>query len=89
MSDCTDTIPLRGLGSGPLEGFATWLSAGILRAARFGDRLTVSTLESLLVWRERTRQRKALATLNDHMRRDIGLSSADINRESTKPFWMS
>lgn len=64
MSDCTDTIPLRGLGSGPLEGFATWISAGIVRAARFGDRLTVAALESLLVWRERARQRKALAGLN-------------------------
>lgn len=89
MSDCTDTIPLRGLGSGPLEGFATWISAGILRAARFGDRITVAGLESLLVWRERARQRKTLATLNDHMRRDIGLSTADIHRESTKPFWVA
>lgn len=88
MSDCIDTIPLRGLGSGPLEGFATWLSGGILRVARFGDRVTVAGLESLLTWRERARQRKALAGLNDRMRRDIGLSGADIHRESTKPFWI-
>jgi uncharacterized protein YjiS (DUF1127 family) len=89
MSDCTDTMPSRGLGSGPLEGFATWLSAGILRGARFGDRLAVVGLTSVLAWRERTRQRKALAGLNDRMRRDIGLSAADIHRESNKPFWLA
>jgi len=89
MRDCTNTIPLRGLGSGPLEGFTTWLFGGVLRVARFGDRVTVAGLENLLHWRERARQRKALAGLNDRMRRDIGLSAADIHRESTKPFWIS
>lgn len=89
MSDCTDTMSLRGhLGSGPLEGFATWLSGGVIRLARFGDRVTVNCLSHLLLWRERVRQRQALVGLNDRMRRDIGLSAADIHRESTKPFWM-
>gem|GEM_PF-536051 len=90
MSDCTDTMSLRGhLGSGPLEGFATWLSAVVIRVARFGDRVAVAGLTHLLLWRERARQRQALVGLNDRMRRDIGLSGADIHRESTKPFWVS
>jgi uncharacterized protein YjiS (DUF1127 family) len=83
-------MPLQGsLGSGPLEGFATWLFAGVIRAARFGDRLTVFGVTQLLQWRERVRQRKALAGLNERMRRDIGLGAADIHRESSKPFWVS
>lgn len=90
MSDCTDTMSLRGhLGSGPLEGFATLLSAGVIRVARFGDRVAATGLNHLLLWRERVRQRQALSGLNDRMRRDIGLSASDIHRESTKPFWIS
>jgi uncharacterized protein YjiS (DUF1127 family) len=82
-------MSLRGhLGSGPLEGIATWLFAGVVRVARFGDRLTAGGLHQLLIWRERLRQRQALVELNDRMRRDIGLSVADIHREATKPFWM-
>ena len=72
-----------------MEGFATWLSGGVIRLARFGDRVSVSCLNHLLLWRERARQRQALVGLNDRMRRDIGLSVADIHRESTKPFWIS
>lgn len=90
MTDCTDTMSLRGhLGSGPLEGFATWLFTGVIRVARFGDRCTVSAVSLLLVWRERVRQRQALVGLDARMRRDIGLGVADIHRESTKPFWIS
>lgn len=89
MSDCTDTMSLRGhLGSGPLEGFATWLFSCVILAARFGDRCAVGAVHLLLVWRERARQRQALVGLNDRMRRDIGLNAVDIHRESTKPFWL-
>jgi len=38
-------------------------------------------------WRERARQRRHLAGLNDHMLRDIGLTRGDVMAESSKPFW--
>jgi uncharacterized protein YjiS (DUF1127 family) len=38
-------------------------------------------------WLERTRQRNALAGLNDHELRDIGITRVDAARECEKPFW--
>lgn len=38
-------------------------------------------------WRVRTRQRAQLAKLNPVLRRDLGLSDADLWRELRKPFW--
>ena len=40
-------------------------------------------------WIERSRQRRMLATLDDHMLRDIGITRADAARECEKPFWLS
>ena len=44
-------------------------------------------LDTLLVWQERSRQRRALARLDDRMLRDIGISRADVAAECAKPFW--
>jgi uncharacterized protein YjiS (DUF1127 family) len=38
-------------------------------------------------WRERSRQRRSLMRLDDHMLHDIGLSRSDVEREASKPFW--
>ena len=38
-------------------------------------------------WIERGRQRNALATLDDHMLRDIGITRLEAARECGKPFW--
>jgi uncharacterized protein YjiS (DUF1127 family) len=38
-------------------------------------------------WIERTRQRHALAGLDDQMLRDIGITRAEAARECDKPFW--
>jgi uncharacterized protein YjiS (DUF1127 family) len=38
-------------------------------------------------WIERTRQRNALAGLNDHQLRDIGITRVEAARECEKPFW--
>jgi uncharacterized protein YjiS (DUF1127 family) len=43
--------------------------------------------ERVLAWRERARQRRHLANLNDHMLRDIGHTRGDVRAESSKPFW--
>ncbi len=38
-------------------------------------------------WRERRRSRAALASFNDRMLRDIGITRADADYEMNKPFW--
>ncbi len=44
-------------------------------------------VERIRTWRERARQRRHLAGLDDHMLRDIGLTRGDVMAESSKPFW--
>jgi uncharacterized protein YjiS (DUF1127 family) len=38
-------------------------------------------------WRRRSRDRAALAMLDDRMLRDIGISRVDVWQEVDKPFW--
>ena len=51
---------------------------GALR--RFGGRV--------VAWQERARMRRGLAAMDDRLLRDIGLSRADVHRETEKPFWL-
>lgn len=39
-------------------------------------------------WRELARQRQHLASLSDEALKDMGMSRADILRESETPFWI-
>lgn len=48
----------------------------------------VSLLGTLHTWMERGRSRRHLASLNDNMLHDIGLSRADVEREVHKPVWV-
>ncbi len=41
----------------------------------------------LLQWQERSTQRHQLAALEEHYLKDLGLSRADVERETRKPFW--
>jgi uncharacterized protein YjiS (DUF1127 family) len=38
-------------------------------------------------WFERSRQRRALADLDDRLLRDIGVTCTQARREAAKPFW--
>ena len=38
-------------------------------------------------WIERCRTRRALARLDDHLLRDVGISRAEAAREAANPFW--
>ena len=39
------------------------------------------------LWLVRVQSRRDLATLSDHVLRDIGLTRGDVERELMKPFW--
>ncbi len=50
-------------------------------------RLPFAILETLLVWQERDQQRRHLASLDDRLLSDMGISRADAAREAAIPFW--
>ncbi len=39
------------------------------------------------IWRQRSRQRKQLARLDQHLLKDIGLTKEMAAKEIAKPFW--
>jgi len=46
-----------------------------------------AVLAPIARWIERSRQRRALASLSDHELRDIGITRIEAVREAEKPFW--
>jgi uncharacterized protein YjiS (DUF1127 family) len=54
------------------QGLEKWFKQGLLQ---------------LQAWAERTRQRRQLAGLDEHMLRDIGISREQAMAEAGKPFW--
>ena len=44
-------------------------------------------IQILKLWRERSRQRKALTQLSPYLLKDIGISRSDAINEVQKPFW--
>lgn len=51
------------------------------------SRLLVAVAYGLARWDDRRRTRAALSRLDDHLARDIGLTTASIDAECRKPFW--
>jgi uncharacterized protein YjiS (DUF1127 family) len=47
----------------------------------------VNAATLLREWRRRSRDRAQLATLDERMLRDIGVSPGDVWAETSKPFW--
>jgi len=73
------TLPTSSTSSFAMPGaarFAALAFAPVERAAYL-----------LATWRQRAADRQHLLTLDDGMLRDIGLSRADVEFESSKPFW--
>lgn len=66
-----------------------------LRGSLVFDRSTFSgpaarlrrVVNRLLDYLEIRRQHRALAALDDHMLKDIGLTRCDVTREIARPFW--
>lgn len=48
---------------------------------------TISLFSTLNIWMQRSRQRKQLAQLDQHLLDDIGLSAEMVAKEIAKPFW--
>lgn len=44
-------------------------------------------MATLALWRERSRQRAELARLNEFSRQDLGITEADVWRETRKAPW--
>lgn len=49
--------------------------------------LPMQIRQTLNMWYDRARQRRHLATLNDHLLWDIGIDRASALKEASKPFW--
>lgn len=49
--------------------------------------LAVRLFDAIGNWSERASQRRALASVSDHVLHDIGMSRLDAEYESEKPFW--
>jgi uncharacterized protein YjiS (DUF1127 family) len=60
--------------------------AAVQFAAAFARAVLIAS-DTLYLWMQRYRQRRALIMLSDHMLKDLGLSRSDAGRESGKRFW--
>ena len=64
-----------------------WLGAVPRHRRRVTTDVAGRVLATLREWRRRARDRAELATLEDRMLKDIGLTRADAEFLSNKPFW--
>ena len=62
---------------------------GVRQAGRARLAVGGRILALLREWRRRARDRAQLASLDDRMLRDIGLTRADAEFLGSKPFWRS
>lgn len=49
--------------------------------------MLADSIDRLLLWLERSRQRRRLGRLSNHMLKDIGLTRANIESEMVKRLW--
>lgn len=79
-----------------ISAFSGYLPSGAQNGTAFGALfqghfagVAAKALDTLFAWQRRLSDRVALQSLDDRMLRDIGLSRADVEFESSKPFWRS
>jgi uncharacterized protein YjiS (DUF1127 family) len=71
------------------DGFLFRAALAALSVAELLVALVWRAAVLLITWQERARERRRLASLDEHMLRDIGLSRGEIHREIGKPFWQA
>ena len=57
------------------------------RRPKPGPGFLARVMKTLTVWRDRSAQRQALASLSEYQLHDIGLSRSLVSYEIEKPFW--
>jgi uncharacterized protein YjiS (DUF1127 family) len=77
----SDGMERRGIEGKGIEGRGT---RNALHRLQQPVRAAITQLQR---WRQLNRDRRELARLSDDCLRDIGLSRADVRRESARPFW--
>ncbi|MBL4614740.1 MAG: DUF1127 domain-containing protein [Magnetovibrio sp.] len=81
--NCTNTISGTSLSSALPLSWHGWLDDG--------KRLLIAevkrTMYTLKQWSQRTRARRQLAKLDEHLLRDIGLTKRQVRQETSKAFW--
>ena len=78
--DVTQLAMIPGAAINQADAAGTPQRAGIMG-------LIVRAFTTMLLWRERAYSRRALATFDRRMLRDIGVSPYDAGREISKSFW--
>jgi uncharacterized protein YjiS (DUF1127 family) len=63
-------------------GLFAWFPVRLTQLPSAAELVTLAA-----VWRQRLRQRRQLARLDDALLKDIGLTRCDAEMESAKPFW--
>lgn len=70
----------------PARGMSFY-GSGVSDSSAAIVRHVVAVPRLLRQWRQRARDRALLARFDSRMRRDIGLTPADVTREINRPFW--
>ena len=60
---------------------------GFITVEKHSIHLVTDLLHKINRWYELHRERELLASLSDEALKDIGMSRADVEFESVKPFW--
>ena len=69
----------------PMAGPAAIRAAASGETIRWRD-VFAAVLDQLMAWHERSRQRRQLQSMSDHMLHDIGLGRGEVEVEISKPF---
>lgn len=68
-------------------GFSVTAVQAVTRAVALTVRPLWLVADNAMAVYERTKQRRALQKLDDHLLKDIGLSRVEVEAEIAKPFW--
>jgi len=63
------------------------LSQCLPTSKKSNGKLLRTLMAEVNTWIARSRQRKQLAKLDDHLLKDIGYSRSQVQKEISKPFW--